>query len=263
MASLAACAGALLLAAQGFAVAQDAHSVPNLSGMYEQRRSIYYPPAQGGTPPLGDLPGHERQDAEPWVGNHLHPMLQPHTAAEIERLSQLELSGGVNLTSYQLCKLLGVPLILTQRDNMQLLQEEDKVTIIYQRDQQIRHVYLNVAHSENVAPSWYGESVGHYEGDVLVVDTIGQTDQTRVDRYGSYSSETLHVTERYFINDEGALQVDFTVTDPATFTMPWGGTQIFRPSQRPWEMAVCAENNRDAATGDAYAGMPMDLTPDF
>jgi hypothetical protein len=238
-------------------------SIPNLSGLYRHNVSIYSAPARGGVGPVGDMPGYEHEGADPWVGDHTNPLLQPHTAAEVERLSQLELAGGVNLTSYQLCQLLGVPLILTQRENVQILQEKDVVTIIHQRDQQVRHIYMNVAHSDLVKPTWYGESVGHYEGDTLVVDTIGQTDKTRVDRYGSFSTEEVHVIERFHINGEGALQVDFTVTDPNTFTQPWNATQYYRPSETPWEQIVCAENNRDAQTGVDYVGMPVDNTPDF
>jgi hypothetical protein len=61
---------------------------------------------------------------------------------------------------------------LLRRNGMFITQEPNKVTFLYQSDHQVRHVYLNVPHSANVNPSYYGESVGHYEGDTLVVDTI-------------------------------------------------------------------------------------------
>ena len=82
---------------------------------------------------------------------------------------------------------------------------------------QVRHIYLNVPHSANPKPSWYGESVGHYEGgDTLVIDTIGQTDRTFADNYRTPHSEKLHVTERFHLTNDGKnLQAD----------KPWSTTQ--------------------------------------
>ena len=85
------------------------------------------------------------------------------------------------------------------------IQTPDKVTIIAQMDHQVRHVYLNVPHSEHVKPSWYGESVGHYEGDTLVVDTIGINNQTWVDNFRTPHSEKLHVVERFRTADDGKV----------------------------------------------------------
>ena len=260
-------AGLLLCVAVNATSAQSSDetaAIPNLSGFFRHNTSAYSPPAGGGTGPVGDLPGYTHGGSDPWVGDHLNPILKEHTAAEIKRLSELELSGGVNLAAFQLCQQLGVPLILTQRENIQLLQAPDQVTIIYQRDHHIRKVYLNVPHSKTLEPSWYGESVGHYEGDTLVVDTIGQKSESRVDRYGSFASEDLHVVERYHLAEDGSgLQVDFTVTDPNHFTMPWSATQYYRHNDTPWEEVVCAENNRDAKTGVEYEGVPIATRADF
>jgi hypothetical protein len=75
-----------------------------------------------------------------------------------------------------------------------------------------RHVFMNVPHTNNPAPSWYGESVGHYEGDTLVVDTIGQNDKTFVDGYRTPHTTQLHVVERFRVVKGGrGLDVSFTV----------------------------------------------------
>src|SRR5436309_3479197 len=79
------------------------------------------------------------------------------------------------------------------------------------RDQIVRHVYLDVPHSANPKPSWNGESVGHYEGDTLVVDTIAQTTSSFVDLYRTPYSEKPHLIERYRLIEGGkALQVEMT-----------------------------------------------------
>ena len=76
---------------------------------------------------------------------------------------------------------------------MQIIQQKDEVALLYLSDHQVRHVRLNVPHSDRLTPSWLGESVGHYEGDTLVVDTIGQKvgPLSMVDRFGTPFSAAL------------------------------------------------------------------------
>jgi hypothetical protein len=258
----------------GAASAQNTPAVPDFSGFFSQPSSVYLPPAAGGVGPVMDHPNYPHQQNSPitgklvreWVGDYTNPILKPHTAAEVKRTGDVELGGGFNLAAYQLCWPTGVPLIHTMREHMQMLQEPNKITMIYQRDHLVRHIYLNVPHSPNPKPSWYGESVGHYEGDTLVVDTIAQNGKSRTDRYGSYSTPQIHVIERYRLVDNGqALQVDFTVNDPGTFNSVWGATQKYRRTAGPFEEVVCAENNRDAeADGKGeYADLPKDNVADF
>jgi len=84
-----------------------------------------------------------------------------------------------------------------------MIQQKDEVILLYLSDHQVRHVRLNVPHSAHPAPTWQGESVGHYEGDTLVIDTIGQKvgPLSMVDRYGTPFSAALHVIERYRLID--------------------------------------------------------------
>jgi hypothetical protein len=117
--------------------------------------------------------------------------------------------------------------------------------MIKQGGTEVRHVYLNVPHSANVKPSWYGESVGHYEGGTLVVDTIGQNNKTVVDAFRTPHTEKLHVVERWRLVDGGkGLEVRITVDDPDTFNRPWS-TVAPRTLADPYLSAdVCAENTR-------------------
>src|ERR1700731_2813792 len=104
-----------------------------------------------------------------------------------------------------------------------------------------RHIYLNVPHSANVKPSWYGESVGHYEGgDTLVIDTIGQTDRTFADNYRTPHTTQMHVIERWKLSADGnSVDVSVDVDDPGAFTMPWRGLQRWRRVQLPLEEFIC------------------------
>ena len=108
----------------------------------------------------------------------------------------------------------------------------------------------NHEHSKDIAPNYYGESVGRYEGDTLVVDTAGirVTQFSAIDRFGTPHTEELHVIEQYKVievNGSPALRVDVTVEDPGTFNMPWGGYMVYYNSDDNWwEEGICAENNR-------------------
>jgi len=111
-------------------------------------------------------------------------------------------------------------------------------------DQQVRHVYLNVPHSKTVKPSWYGESVGRYDGDTLVVDTIGLNTKTVVDNYRTPHSEKLHVVERWKLIEDGkTLEVTFTVDDPDTYEKPWTAKQRYRQAEGEMIEQVCSEGN--------------------
>ena len=77
------------------------------------------------------------------------------------------------------------------------VQSPKEVVMIMEGDHQVRHIHLDVPHSANPQPSWYGESVGHYEGDTLVVDTVGLSTETFVDNYRTPHTEKLHVVERW------------------------------------------------------------------
>ena len=111
-------------------------------------------------------------------------------------------------------------------------------------DAQIRRIYLDVPHSENPKSSWYGESVGHYAGDTLVIDTIGMNNKTYVDNYRTPHTERLHVEERWRLINDTTLELTFKVEDPDTFNEPWSAIYHFRRIQRPLDYEeVCAENN--------------------
>jgi hypothetical protein len=117
---------------------------------------------------------------------------------------------------------------------------------------------MNVPHSTHPKPSWYGESVGHYEGDTLVVDTIGLNAKTFVDNFRTPHSEKLHVVERYrLINNGQVLENLIRADDPDTFNQPWSAIQRYRKVQEgPLDEQVCAENNGAIST-------PQSARPDF
>ena len=163
--------------------------------------------------------------------------------------------------SHSFCMPAGVPgFHLYGFQPLYFVQTPKEVIMIYSNDQQVRHVYLDVPHSANPQPSWYGESVGHYEGDTLVIDTIALNDKTFVDNFRTPHTEKLHVVERLKLIDGGkAMQVNITFDDPDAFNAPWSVVQRYDRVERPMPEEVCAENN-----GHLFDyGMPTANTPDF
>jgi hypothetical protein len=92
---------------------------------------------------------------------------------------------------------------------VQILQLPDEISFLYLRDHEFRRVLMNRPHPAEVTPSWYGDSVGYYEGDTLVIDTVGvKTDRplAMLDMYGTPYTQALHVVERYRLIDYEAAR---------------------------------------------------------
>jgi hypothetical protein len=190
-----------------------------------------------------------------------NPNLKPWAKDRMKKDNDEVLAGKIGFTPRSSCMPAGVPGFLTYPVRpVYFLQTAKQVLIIYSGDAQVRHVYLDVPHSENLKPSWYGESVGHYEGDTLVVDTIGMNDRTVIDNYRTPHTEKLHVVERWKLIDDGRMmEVNIWVEDPDTFYMPWSAIKRYRRVQEPMFEEVCAENNTPLF--DYH--IPVSAKPDF
>jgi hypothetical protein len=171
------------------------------------------------------------------------------------------LAGKIAFSPRSSCIAPGVPVFdLLGGGNFYFIQAPNEVAIVFDANQEVRRVHLNVPHSRDVKPSWHGESVGHYEGDTLVVDTIGFNTKTFVDNYRTPHSDRLHVVERWKMIENGSrLQVDLTVDDPETFNAPWQSLVRYRRAPGPLTEQVCAENNQ--VLFDFH--IPTATTPDF
>jgi hypothetical protein len=207
-----------------------------------------------------------------FVGDYTNPILKPQAAEIVRRHGELESKGIHALSPRTECWPTGVPLILAN-SAMQMIQQPDKITILYSETYEVRQVRINQTHPAHVTPSWNGDSVGHYEGDTLVIDTIGikvgpfgATDlHAMVDQLGTPHSPALHVVERYRLLDHDAakaiedhnhkdnasppavdngiardpnyrgkgLDLEFTVEDEGVFTMPWSASMIYWPPLVP------------------------------
>jgi hypothetical protein len=150
--------------------------------------------------------------------------LMPWVRQALSRQNELALRGRNGESREARCWETGVPAFHLNPGLMHIIQTPREVVLFLTG--RVRHIWLNVPHSANPEPSWYGESVGHYEGDTLLVDTIGFNDRTFVDSYRTPHTDKLHVVERFRLIDGGnTLEVAFTVEDPGAFYQPWAGTR--------------------------------------
>ena len=153
--------------------------------------------------------------------------------------------GKFAFTARSSCKPAGVPgFDVLLGGALFILQSPTEVTMIFSGNAEARHIRLNASHSANPKPSWYGESVGHYEGDTLVVDTIGLNDKTFLDNYRTPHTDKLHVTERWRLIEDGKkLEILMTIDDPDTFNQPWQALRQYDRVNRTLSEDICSENN--------------------
>jgi hypothetical protein len=264
--------GLIYVALAAGAAAQQKASPPDFSSNHVGwlTFNVDFSIVPGGTSPLHDDPAHPRVSNQEAARTGKQPtyfvadlttatVLKPWVAERMNKDNAEVLAGKFAFTPHSFCMPAGVPgFHLYGFQPLYFVQTPKEVIMIYSNDQQVRHVYLDVPHSANLKPSWYGESVGHYEGDTLVVDTIGLNDRTFVDNFRTPHTEKLHVVERFKLVDGGtAMQVNITFDDPDAFNAPWSVMQRYDRIQQPMDEEICAENNQQ------FFAIPVASKPDF
>ena len=228
------------------------------------------PPPGLGRGPIRSDPAHPYRgnrdggQVTPHIGNTKDPVLKPWAARQMEDSNDEVLSGkrGLPFSAQSACYPGGVPeQLLTPAEPFYFIQTPKEVWMIWQTDHAVRRIYMTDQHSEALAPSWFGESIGRYEGgDTLVVDTIGlQAHNSYLDWFRTPHTEKLHVIERFKVSADGkALDALVKVEDPDTFNEP---LYMARRWRKVAEM-VCAENNSDHFGKNLFP-VPHADTPDF
>jgi hypothetical protein len=287
-----AAAAALPARGEGPPVAASAAALPDLSGIWwHPSLPGFEPPASGPGPVTNRSRRNGVSDYDQLVGDYTNPILKPQTAAIVRQFGELSLKGITYPSPANQCWPEPVPYIY-KNFALQIFQQGDRITMIYDQDHEVRHVRMNASHPEKLTPSWYGDSVGRYDGDALVIDTVGtKTDRpfAMIDLYGTPYSRALHVVERYRLVDYEAakeglerdakenrrapvgidrgyrgkhLQLVFTVEDPEVFTTPWTATITYGRGSNEWPETVCAENIHEYYN-NKNSDVPTAAKPDF
>jgi len=274
------CASVALWAAPGASAQTPASTkIPNLASINFAWLAFgvhwFDPPAGMGRGPIRQDPAypfHGNLDGPgqvtPDIGNVKDPVLKPWAAKQMQESNEEVLTGkrGLPFAAQSVCYPGGIPgQLLTPAEPFYFIQKPEQVWMIWQRDHMVRRIYLTDKHSEVVKPSWFGESIGHYESDgTLVVDTIGLSVQMSfLDWYRTPHTEKEHVVERYKLSGDGnRLEVLVTVEDSDTFNEPLHMIQRWRKVPNPMRETVCAENNGDHFGKNLFP-IPQADKPDF
>ena len=208
----------------------------------------------------------------------------------MKKKGELSLGGQGYPTPSNQCWPGGVPYVFWDF-LLQIYQRPDHILMVYRQGHELRHVRMDEPHPAQLVPSWYGDSVGHYEGDTLVIDTLGIKvgPYAMVDMYGTPHSPALHVVERYRLRDYDDvkdaiernknenwlvvgdvfsthrgkfLQLHLTIEDEGAFTSPWTATLTYVPGPELLPEVVCAENRAQYYYHDD-ADVPAADKPDF
>jgi len=278
--------------------AEQPASIPDFSGLWGRDSLNLESPPSGPGPVVNMM--HTRdgtQDMNKLVGDYSNPILKPAAAAILKQRGEMSLAGLSVPNPHDECRPEPPPLLFAVQFAFEMLQQKDEITMLYSHDNKIRHVRMNAPHPANLKPSGQGDSVGHYEGDMLVIDTVGikLSPISAVDWYGTPHSDALHVVERYRLIDQEAaktaarkhdlqyrrgyrpnpngvvldpaykgkgLQLEVTVEDTNMFNTPWTAFVTYQRAEGElWEM-VCAENFHEYYSG-MDAAIPRADKPDF
>jgi hypothetical protein len=148
------------------------------------------------------------------------------------------------------CLPFGMTRSMNTPEPMQFMQSDTYLAFLFEQNSWFNVVPIDGRKHRDAIPTWFGDSVGHWEGDTLVVDTVNFNGKTRLDTVGHPHSDQLHLVQRFSRPDLGHLSYEVIVEDPKTFTRPWTNTRtlMLRPD---WEMMEysCEENNKSLWEG--------------
>ena len=261
----------LICAGVGPALAQG--SPPNFSANNVGWVSVggEWIPLPGSPPPVIQDPTHRyvpnNVGEQPTfrIANINNPNLTQFAKDSLKKTNDEVLAGKPMWSRSARCWATGVPAwLLTPAQPMFFIQTPQQVRMLAQHDNDVRRVYMNVPHSANVKPSWYGESVGRYEGDTLVIDTIGLNDKTFIDNFRTPHSEKLHVVERLRLVEDGKfLEAQVLIDDPAVFLKPLHVTKRSRRVEATLAEWRCAAGEMNNPFGYDADPLPTATKPDF
>jgi len=275
--------------ADGSAFAQTVEKIPELASnpsawawvriRADGRNALYgdgwIDPPAGMRGPIKNDPAHplqgnqDRQGRQVTVaiGNYKDPILKPWAAEQMRVSNEEVLTGkrGMPFLATSRCYPGSVPgQLLWTTEPFFFIQTPKLVHMVWQRDSLSRRIYMTDKHSENVKPSWFGESIGRYENGELVVDTIGlSTKLSFIDMFRTPHTEKLRVRERFKLTADGKfLEALVRVEDEDTLNEPMYMMARWRKQEGDWKEFICAENNDDRFSHNLIP-LPEATKPDF
>ena len=167
----------------------DTAELPDFSGVWRHGSLPWFEPPESGPAPVTNLSRRNGvSNYDQLVGDYNNPILQPWAADVVKKFGEISLAGVTYPNASNQCWPMPM-LFIYKEGTVEIIQKPDRVLLIYTGpNTDVRRVRLNARHPDPLTPSWYGDSVGHYEGDTLVVDTVGvKTDRpyAMIDLFGT------------------------------------------------------------------------------
>ncbi|MFO7324754.1 MAG: hypothetical protein DIU62_003470 [Pseudomonadota bacterium] len=181
----------------------------------------------------------------------------PLTAAGkelVDRGAAAMASGSIMHTAWTSCRPGAVSTMTMPREKILVLQSDEEITILYEMPRMTRRIRMNAEHPAELEPSYVGDSVGRWEGDTLVVDSVGFNGYAELDARGQPTSPALHTVERFRLSEDGnRIEIEVTITDPEYYQEPFTIKRAWRRSEarHPFEYD-CMENPREEDFENAY-----------
>ncbi len=237
-----------------------------------------------------------KSNAGQLVGDYNNPILTPAASAVVKAKGELARSGKGFPNSQDQCRAMPPPFSSAMTLDFAFLPLKNGNIVVWDRNSNIRYIRMNASHPEGLKPSPTGDSVGRWDRDTLVIDTVGvkTDDYTSIDRFGTPFSDKMHIVERYrliegpqaaaqiaaYENAEGTvggggrdagynpdtnlkgLELQITMTDPVMLTAPWTVRVTYRRLNADWQETVCADNPVDHYK-DEWIGLPRAARVEF
>jgi len=192
------------------------------------------------------------------------PQLTPAYAARRKAFDDARKAGNEQDNPSANCVPPGMPGVMNQPYPMQIFFGPGQVAIQLEAYMQMRHIYTDGRpHPADPDPTFNGDSIGHWEGDTLVVDSVGFVPDTPLGlSYGVQHSSKMHIVERMRLVDPDTLTLTTTVDDPDALASPWTTSRTFK-RHRDWTIAeyVCEQNNRNLVDPNGHAGIVLTPPP--
>ena len=154
------------------------------------------------------------------------------------------------------CLPFGLTRSINAPNPFQIVQSEATVALLYEVNTWFHVVPIGAARPQALEPTWFGHSMGRWEGDTLIVDTVGFNGYTRLDTVGHPHSDALHVIQTFRRTDADHIAYTVTIDDPKTYTKPWTNERVFTLMEGPLIEYSCEENNKDLREGHIRAWTP-------
>ncbi len=214
-------------------------------------------------PPTPDAPG--RAPSEPrylggmWESERFffqieNPPLLPQAKAKVDGYRAAMKSGRILSTAWTSCRPGAVSAMVMAMNSIMVLQSQSEITLLFEEPRLVRRIRMGGTHPRRLTPSYLGDSIGHWEGDTLVVDTVGYNGDFELDAFALPTSRKLHTIERLTKSADGKrVDVQVTIIDPEYYSRPFTVSRGWKVSGQRHQLEYdCMENPREEEFSKAY-----------